>query len=193
MIGQSIAHYSITAKLGEGGMGVVYRALDTKLNRDVAIKLLPESLLDDKSRSDRFRREAQVLAQLNHPGIAGIYGVEDAGDNLALIMELAEGGTLAERLDSAPLPLDEALPIASQIAEAIEAAHDKGIIHRDLKPANVNVCRLKGKVKVLDFGLAKALSDEPATEGDAPLNDSPTLTMAQMTASRRASSAQPPT
>ncbi|MCP5109647.1 MAG: serine/threonine protein kinase, partial [bacterium] len=130
MIGQTISHFEITGKLGEGGMGVVYRARDTKLNRDVAIKVLPESLARDKTRMDRFRREAQLLAQLNHPNIAAIYGVEESEGRYALVMELAEGDTLP----SGPIPLDDALPIARQIAEALEAAHEKGIIHRDLKP-----------------------------------------------------------
>jgi Tol biopolymer transport system component/tRNA A-37 threonylcarbamoyl transferase component Bud32 len=176
MIGTKLGHYDITDKLGEGGMGVVYKARDTKLNREVAIKLLPEQLATDSQRMERFRREAQVLAQLNHSGIAGIYGVEDAGDNLALVMELAEGQTLEERLATGPLPIGDALPIARQIAEAVEAAHDKGIIHRDLKPANIKVSA-DGQVKILDFGLAKALETDAATSTSAP-NDSPTLTMA---------------
>jgi Tol biopolymer transport system component len=175
MIGENIGHYEVTEKLGEGGMGVVYRATDTKLNRDVAIKLLPQQLATDHERMERFRREAQVLAQLNHPGIAGIYGVEDAGENLSLVMELAEGQTLEERLESGPLPLDEALPVAKQIAEALEAAHEKGIIHRDLKPANIKVAP-DGSVKILDFGLAKALEGDPASHVES--NHSPTLTLA---------------
>src|SRR5579864_7485165 len=130
---QTIAHYRITAKLGEGGMGEVWRATDTKLNRDVAIKILPEAFAQDADRMARFAREAQVLAALNHPNIAAIYGVEER----ALVMELVEGPTLAERIGTGPIPLEEALGIALQIAEAMEAAHDKGIVHRDLKPANV--------------------------------------------------------
>jgi serine/threonine-protein kinase len=166
---ESIAHYRITAKLGEGGMGAVYRATDTKLNRDVAIKILPETFAADPDRLARFTREAQVLASLNHPNIAAIYGVEER----ALILELVEGATLAERIAAGPIPLDEALPIARQIAEALEYAHDRGIIHRDLKPANVKVTS-EGRVKVLDFGLAKALAADLAAGDPA---SSPTLTM----------------
>jgi Tol biopolymer transport system component len=166
---RTIAHYRITAKLGEGGMGEVWRATDTKLNREVAIKIVPESFAADPDRLARFTREAQVLASLNHPNIAAIYGVEDR----ALIMELVEGATLAERIAAGPIPLDEALPVAKQIAEALEYAHERGVIHRDLKPANIKVTP-EGRVKVLDFGLAKAIT------GDAPAEDqtnSPTLTM----------------
>jgi Tol biopolymer transport system component len=159
-----IAHYRITSKLGEGGMGAVYRATDTKLNRDVAVKVLPDSFASDPDRLARFAREAQVLASLNHPNIAAIYGVEER----ALILELVEGPTL-----SGPIPLEEALPIARQICEALEYAHERGIIHRDLKPANIKVTP-EGAVKVLDFGLAKALSSD-APSGDAAA--SPTLTM----------------
>jgi serine/threonine-protein kinase len=159
---QSIAHYRITAKLGEGGMGAVYRATDTKLNREVAIKILPDALAADPDYLARFTREAQVLAALNHPHIAAIYGVEDR----AIVMELVEGRDLPT-----PLPLDDALPIARQIAEALEAAHEKGIVHRDLKPANIKLTP-DGKVKVLDFGLAKSI--EP-TVSTAP--NSPTLTL----------------
>src|SRR5262245_32784815 len=130
--GLSVAHYRITTKLGEGGMGEVWRATDTKLNRDVAIKILPETLAQDPDRMTRFAREAQVLASLNHPNIATIHGVEER----ALVMELVEGPTLAERIAQGAIPLDEALPIAEQITEALEYAHEKGIIHRDLKPAN---------------------------------------------------------
>src|SRR5437868_6370250 len=131
----SIAHYRITAKLGEGGMGEVWRATDTKLGREVAIKVLPERFAADPDRMARFRREAQVLASLNHPNIAAIYGIEES----ALIMELVEGPTLADRIAAGPMPIDEALPVARQIAEALECAHDKGIVHRDLKPANVKI------------------------------------------------------
>ena len=135
MIGTSIGSYRITAKLGAGGMGEVYRARDTKLDRDVAIKILPESFAHDAERVARFEREAKVLAALNHPNIAQIYGLEER----ALVMELVEGPTLAERIAQGALPLDEALNIAKQIAEALEAAHEKGITHRDLKPANVKM------------------------------------------------------
>ena len=160
----TIAHYRITAKLGEGGMGAVYRATDTKLGRDVAIKILPEAFAGDADRMTRFEREAQVLASLNHPNIAAIYGVEER----ALVMELVEGETLR-----GPMPLEEALPIIHQLIDALEYAHEKGIVHRDLKPANIKVTP-DGRVKVLDFGLAKAMSsDAPASD---PVN-SPTLTM----------------
>ena len=166
----SVAHYKITTKLGEGGMGAVYRATDTKLGRDVAIKVLPDSLAGDADRLARFTREAQVLASLNHPNIAAIYGVEDR----ALVLELVEGPTLAERLAHGPIPLDEALPIARQIAEAMEFAHERAVIHRDLKPANIKV-REDGTVKVLDFGLAKAFSADSAS-GSSDAMNSPTLT-----------------
>jgi serine/threonine-protein kinase len=163
---QSIAHYRIVSKLGEGGMGAVYRATDTKLNRDVAIKLLPGELASDSDRLARFSREAQVLASLNHPNIAAIYGVEQG----AIVMELVEGQELR-----GPVPLDTALDYARQIAAGLEAAHEKGIVHRDLKPANVKVTA-DGIVKLLDFGLAKA-SDAAATTGTSPTM-SPTLSLA---------------
>src|SRR5262245_25498692 len=147
---ESIAHYRITSKLGEGGMGTVYRATDTKLNRDVAIKILPDAFGQDPDRMARFEREAQVLASLNHPNIASIYGVEEQ----AIVMEVVDGEALA-----GPLPLKAALPIARQNAEALEYAHEEGIIHRDLKPTNIKVTP-EGRVKILDFGLAKALSSE---------------------------------
>ena len=166
---QTIAHYRITSKLGAGGMGEVWRATDTKLGRDVAIKILPEAFAADPDRMARFTREAQVLASLNHPNIAAIYGVEER----ALVMELVEGPTLAERIEAGAIPVDEALPVARQIAQALEYAHEKAIVHRDLKPANVKVTP-EGRVKVLDFGLAKALAGDPAA-GD-PMS-SPTLTM----------------
>src|SRR5437764_5591040 len=142
----TIAHYKITGKLGEGGMGAVYRATDTKLNREVAIKVLPDALANDPDYLARFTREAHVLASLNHPNIAMIHGVEDR----ALVMELVPGATLEETIAAGPIPIDEALGIARQIAEALEAAHEKGVIHRDLKPANVKVTP-EGVVKVLDF------------------------------------------
>src|SRR5262249_48231090 len=145
----------ITAKLGEGGMGEVWRATDTKLNRDVAIKILPDAFAQDADRMARFQREAQVLASLNHPNIAVIHGVEER----ALVMELVEGPTLAERIAQGAIPLEEALPIARQIAEALEYAHERGVVHRDLKPANIKITP-EGRVKVLDFGLAKAMSNE---------------------------------
>src|SRR5579871_5822998 len=142
----SIAHYRIISKLGEGGMGAIYRATDTKLNREVAIKVLPDAFASDADRLSRFTREAQVLASLNHPNIAAIYGVEER----SLIMELVDGPTLAERIAEGAIPLEEALPIARQIAEALEYAHEKSIIHRDLKPTNIKLTP-EGKVKVLDF------------------------------------------
>jgi serine/threonine protein kinase len=160
--GTRLGPYEITALIGAGGMGEVYRARDTKLNRDVALKILPEAFAIDSDRIARFRRESQVLASLNHPNIAHIYGFEDSGSTHALVLELVEGPTLADRIANGPIPLDDALPIAKQIAEALEAAHEQGIIHRDLKPANIKV-RDDGTVKVLDFGLAKAM--EPAASG----------------------------
>ena len=171
--GTHLGSYEVTALIGQGGMGEVYRARDTKLGRDVALKVLPDLFADDPERLARFQREARVLASLNHPNIASIYGLEESGDTRALVLELVEGPTLAERIAQGAIPVDEALPIARQIAEALEAAHEKGVIHRDLKPANVKV-KADGMVKVLDFGLAKAL------EGDAGSDpsESPTLTAA---------------
>src|SRR5690349_4683397 len=154
-----IAHYRVSAKLGQGGMGEVYRATDTKLNRDVAIKILPDAFAQDGDRMARFTREAQVLAALNHPNIAVIYGVEER----ALVMELVEGSTLAERIGKTAMPLDDAFAIARQIADAMEYAHERGVIHRDLKPANIKVTA-DGRVKVLDFGLAKALGAGAAAD-----------------------------
>ncbi len=172
--GTKFGPYEILSPLGAGGMGEVYRARDGKLNREVAIKVLPEAVAEDAERLARFQREAQVLASLNHPHIAAIYGLEKSGDVEALVLELVEGETLAERISQGPIPVEEALAIGRQIADALEAAHEKGIVHRDLKPANVKVTP-EGKVKVLDFGLAKALT------GDASSPDqthSPTLTAA---------------
>ena len=181
MIGIRLGPYEITAKLGEGGMGEVFRATDTKLRREVAIKVLPAAFTEDKERLARFEREAQLLAQLQHPHIASIYGLEESGTTRALVMELVEGPTLADRLSAGALPLDEALPIARQIAEALEAAHEKGIVHRDLKPQNIKAA-LDGTVKVLDFGLAKALDAAAGSSVDAArsptLMNSPTLTAA---------------
>ena len=154
-VGSRLGHYDVTALIGEGGMGQVYQATDTKLNRQVALKILPEAFATDPDRLARFQREAQVLASLNHPNIAQIHGLEESGDTRALVLELVEGPTLADRISKGPIPLDETLPIAKQIAEALEAAHEAGVIHRDLKPANIKV-REDGTVKVLDFGLAKA-------------------------------------
>ena len=154
-------------------MGQVYQATDTKLHRDVALKVLPQAFTDDPDRLARFEREATVLASLNHPNIGHIYGLEEAEGQKALVLELVEGPTLEDRIRQGPIPIDEALPIAKQIAEALEAAHEVGVIHRDLKPANIKV-KDDGTVKVLDFGLAKALDTTP--KGDPSL--SPTLTAA---------------
>ncbi|HKY33553.1 MAG TPA: protein kinase [Candidatus Polarisedimenticolia bacterium] len=172
--GDSFAHYRVTGRLGAGGMGEVFRASDTRLGREVALKVLPELSGGDPDRLARFEREARILASLNHPGIAAIHGLEEAGGVRALVMELVEGPTLADHLARGALACDEALPIARQIADALEYAHERSVVHRDLKPANVKV-RPDGAVKVLDFGLAKAL------EGDGPAPDvsfSPTLTAA---------------
>jgi len=174
VIGRTIAHYEIRELLGEGGMGQVFRATDTRLKREVALKILPESFSTDPQRMGRFQREAEVLASLNHPNIAGIHGLEHDGDTHAIAMELVEGETLAARISRGAIPLEETLKIALQIAEALEAAHEKGIIHRDLKPANVIVTP-EGTAKVLDFGLAKAMDPEPSSQ--AELSQSPTLTM----------------
>src|SRR5687767_12439710 len=159
-------------------MGQVYRAADTRLKRQVAIKILPPSLAADHDRLARFQREAEVLASLNHPHIAGVYGLEESDGVSALVMELVEGEDLSQRIGKGAIPLDEALPIAKQIADALEAAHEQGIIHRDLKPANIKV-RSDGTVKVLDFGLAKAM--EPAAGSSPSLSMSPTITTPAMT------------
>ncbi len=180
MIGRTLSHYTITSKLGEGGMGEVYAADDGQLGRAVAIKLLPEEFVSDPERLARFEREARLLAALDHQNIAGIYGLDEDDGKRFLVMQLVDGETLAEWIARGPVPLGEALGIARGIAEALEAAHSKGIIHRDLKPANVKVDG-KGQVRVLDFGLAKALEGEPCDEESHPaLTRSPTLT-AQMT------------
>ena len=173
MIGKSIAHYRVTEMLGKGGMEEVYRTTDTKLGREVALKVLPPVFANDAQRMARFKREAHVLASLNHPNIASIYGLEEADGIHCLVLELVEGPTLAEKIKEGAVPLDESLNIATQIAEALEAAHEKGVIHRDLKPANVKVTP-EGMVKVLDFGLAKALA-EPASE--AVTENSPTASI----------------
>ncbi|MCH8219111.1 MAG: serine/threonine-protein kinase, partial [Planctomycetes bacterium] len=176
MINQTISHYRITAKLGQGGMGEVYRATDTKLDRDVAIKVLPDEFADDPKRLARFEREAKALAALHHPNIASIFGFEEHQGKHYLVLELVEGQTLAERLEQGPLEVTEALETCRQIAEAFEAAHDKSIIHRDLKPANVKLSA-EGQVKVLDFGLAKTLPPTGSGAGvSANLADSPTIT-----------------
>jgi eukaryotic-like serine/threonine-protein kinase len=175
--GERLGPYEILSPLGKGGMGEVYRARDTKLGRDVALKILPAAFALDPDRLARFKREAHVLASLNHPHIAAIHGFEDSGPLHALVMELVEGPTLSDRIAQGRIPLDEALPIAKQIAEALETAHEQGIIHRDLKPANIKV-REDGTVKVLDFGLAKALEPTSVRTG---MSQSPTITSPDMT------------
>src|SRR5262245_32810936 len=177
------------SSLGAGGMGEVYRATDTNLKRTVAIKVLPDSMATDSERLARFQREAEMLARLNHPQIAQIYGLEKVDGTAALVMELVEGQTLAERMAQGPIPVDEALAISKQIADALEAAHEQGVIHRDLKPANIKV-RSDGTVKILDFGLAKMLvgfssssgsSGASGSSGSASLANSPTITSPAMT------------
>jgi Tol biopolymer transport system component len=169
--GTHVGPYEITGAIGAGGMGEVYRARDSKLGRDVAIKVLPEAFARDAERMARFQREAKVLASLDHPNIASIYGLEDSGGTPALVMQLVEGPTLADRIKAGPIPVGEALPIAKQICDALEYAHERGIIHRDLKPANVKVTN-DDAVKVLDFGLAKALEGDPSS---IDISTSPTI------------------
>ncbi|HUP41492.1 MAG TPA: protein kinase [Vicinamibacterales bacterium] len=180
--GARLGAYEILSRLGAGGMGEVYRARDTRLNRDVAVKVLPDAFVHDAERLARFKREAQVLASLNHPHIAAIYGLEETATGSALVLELVEGPTLADRIARGPVPMDEALTISRQIAEALEAAHEQGIVHRDLKPANIKLTS-DDKVKVLDFGLAKAL--DTSTVGRdfsrADMSLSPTITSPAMT------------
>jgi serine/threonine protein kinase len=172
--GVTLGHYEVVASLGAGGMGEVWRARDTRLGREVALKVLPPAFASDPERMSRFGREARVLASLNHPHIGAIYGLEDADGVTALVLELIEGPTLADRIAPGPMPVDEALPIARQIAAALEAAHEQGIVHRDLKPANVKV-KADGTVKVLDFGLAKALQPQVGSAAGEPTH-SPTVT-----------------
>jgi serine/threonine protein kinase len=164
-IGTRLGVYEVLAPLGAGGMGEVYRARDGKLGRDVALKILPDAFAADPERLARFEREAKTLASLNHPHIAQIHGFEESAGTRALVMELVEGEDLAARITRGAIPLDEAIPIARQVAEALEAAHEHGIVHRDLKPANIKV-RSDGTVKVLDFGLAKAIGGAGAPGGD---------------------------
>jgi len=169
--GTHLGPYEILSAIGAGGMGEVYRARDPKLGRDVAIKVLPEAFADDPARMARFQREAKVLASLDHPNIATIHGLEESGGTRALVMQLVEGPTLADRIKQGPIPVEEAIRIARQIADALEYAHERGIIHRDLKPANVKVTN-DDAVKVLDFGLAKALEGDPAS---IDISTSPTI------------------
>jgi serine/threonine protein kinase len=175
--GARLGVYEIAAQIGEGGMGEVDRATDTRLKRQVAIKVLPPSLASDPDRLARFQREAEVLASLNHPNIAIIHGLEQTGGVHALVMELVEGDDLSQRIARGAIPIGEALPIAKQIAEALEAAHEQGIIHRDLKPANIKV-RPDGTVKVLDFGLAKAAAGSSPSMSQSPTITTPAMTQA---------------
>ena len=172
--GTRLGAYEILSPLGEGGMGAVYRARDTGLHRDVAIKVLLPGLASDPDRLTRFSREAQVLASLNHPNIGAIYGLVDADGGKALVLELVDGPTLAERMATGPIAVDDALAVARQIADALDAAHEQGIVHRDLKPANIKI-RPDGTVKVLDFGLAKAI--EPAGAAATGVTMSPTISL----------------
>jgi Tol biopolymer transport system component/tRNA A-37 threonylcarbamoyl transferase component Bud32 len=175
VIGKTLSHYRITAALGAGGMGEVYRATDTKLGRQVAIKVLPQEVSQDPERLARFQREAQLLASLNHPNIAAIHGLEEVGGTPFLVLELVEGEDLKQRLERGAIPVDEAIDIAGQVAEGLEAAHETGVIHRDLKPANVKLT-VDGQVKILDFGLAKAFAVDTASAGSSSdLSQSPTL------------------
>jgi serine/threonine protein kinase len=176
--GTRLGVYEIAAQIGEGGMGQVYRATDTALGRSVAIKILPETFAADAERVARFEREAKTLASLNHPHIAAIYAIEKSTGQHALVMELVEGEDLSQRIARGAIPIDEALPMATQIAEALEAAHEQGIIHRDLKPANIKL-RPDGTVKVLDFGLAKAM--EPTGTAAVNVSQLPTITTPAMT------------
>src|SRR5262249_45105133 len=175
-IGTRLGSLEIIAILGKGGMGEVYRARDTKLKRDVAIKILPDEFSRDADRLTRFQREAEVLASLNHPNIAAIYDLQETNETRFLVLELVEGETLAERIQRGPIPVEQALGIAKYICEALEAAHEKSIIHRDLKPANVKITP-DGRVKVLDFGLARALENAPTMTA----SNSPTLLSALAT------------
>src|SRR5687768_10116625 len=173
--GTRLGAYEISVLIGAGGMGEVYRAKDTKLGREVAIKVLPSHFAADQERLARFQREAQVLASLNHPHIGAIHGLEETNGTQFLVLELVDGETLDKRIANGAIPVDEALPIAKQIAEALEAAHEKGIIHRDLKPSNVALTG-DGQVKVLDFGLAKLAATEGAVAGPSSVSMSPTIT-----------------
>ena len=169
--GQKLAHYEILELVGQGGMGEVYRARDTKLGRDVAINVLPEAFAQDQERLSRFKREAKLLVSLNHSNIATLHGLEQSGPHHYLVMEFVEGETLADRIAKGPVPIDEALALFGQIAEGLEAAHDNGVIHRDLKPDNIKITP-DGKPKILDFGLAKARDQQPGSNR----SESPTVT-----------------
>src|SRR5262252_115431 len=173
-VGTKLGSHEIIAPLGKGGMGEVYRARDLKLKREVAVKILPDEFSRDADRVSRFQREAEALAALNHQNIGTIYDIQQIGESRFLILELVEGQTLQEKLRQGPIPVEEALPIARQIAEALEAAQERGVVHRDLKPANIKLTP-DGKVKVLDFGLAKVFSKDTR---DASASNSPTLSMA---------------
>src|SRR5438132_5753496 len=171
LAGQRLAHYNITEKIGAGGMGEVYRVRDTKLKRDVAIKILPNEFSRDRERMSRFQREAELLASLNHPNIAGIYDIKESNGLRYLVLELVEGETLADRIGRGPIPVEDALAIARNICKALAAAHEKGVVHRDLKPANIKVAP-DGQVKLLDFGLAKSMEN---ARSNATLSNSPTV------------------
>ena len=172
---QMLSHYRLVVKIGEGGMGVVWKADDTKLDRQVAIKVLPEEFSRDSQRLARFEREAKLLATLNHPNVAAIHGFEAAEGLRFLVLELVDGRTLAEQLKTATIPVSEALDYCCQVAEGLEAAHASGVIHRDLKPGNVIVTG-EGKAKVLDFGLAKGFVSEDGGTAPSDLSLSPTVT-----------------
>ena len=174
MIGETHGNFRITERIGAGGMGEVYRATDTRLKRDVAIKVLPAEVAQDPERLARFQREAELLASLSHANIASIHGLEEVEGKPLLVLELVEGQDLSERLKQGAIPAEEALEIARQIAEALEEAHERGIVHRDLKPANIKLTP-EGKVKVLDFGLAKAWGLDPISGGSGDLSRSPTM------------------
>src|SRR5262245_58836243 len=174
--GSRIGPYEVTSQLGEGGMGVVFRARDSKLLRDVALKVLPDHFADDPDRLSRLQREAQVLASLNHPNLAHVYGLEQAGGSECIAMEFVEGETLEERLKHGALPLHDAVEIAKQLADGLAAAHERGIVHRDLKPANIKLGP-NGAVKILDFGLAKAFAGPKAGSGGSMM---PTIATGSM-------------